>query len=207
MEKNFRIQATKLLAVEGKDECNFFESLLRIERMDGIQLVDIGGKDKFQIELPLLMKIDGFRNVEVIGFIRDAEDLVAESAFNSVCETLRKNSLPVPVSINVPTDSKPRTGIFIMPDNQSTGTLESLCLRVLEGQKIKDCIDDFISCFYVDMDQSEKSKFNEPKSRVLSYLASRAPITNSLGLGAQNGYWDFSHGCFSEIKKFLHVLF
>ncbi len=207
MEKNFRIQAAKLLAVEGKDECNFFESLLRYERMDGIQLVDIGGKDKFQIELPLLTKIDGFRNVEVIGFIRDAEDQLADSAFNSVCETLRKNNLPVPASINVLTDGKPGTGIFVMPDNQSMGTLESLCLQALEGQKIKDCINDYLSCFYPDMNQSEKDKFNEPKSRVLSYLASRAPIINSLGLGAQNGYWDFSHGCFSEIKKFLRALF
>jgi len=207
MEKNFRIQATKLLAVEGKDECNFFESLLRYERIDGIQPVDIGGKDKFQIELPLLIKISGFRNVEVIGFIRDADALPAASAFNSICETLRKNNLSVPASINLFADGKPKTGIFIMPDNQSRGTLESLCLQSLEGQKIKECIDDYLSCFYPDMNQSEKDRFNEPKSRVLSYLASRAPIINSLGLGAQNGYWNFSHGCFTELKKFLHALF
>jgi len=207
MEKNFRIWAKKLLAVEGKDECNFFESLLRYERMDGVQLVDIGGKDKFQIELPLLTKLDGFRNLEVIGFIRDAEDQLADSAFNSVCETLRKNNLPVPASIKVLTDGKPGTGIFIMPDNHSTGTLESLCLQALEDQKIKDCINDYLSCYYPDMNNSEKDKFNDPKARVLSYLASRAPIVNSLGLGAQNGYWDFSHGCFDEIKKFLHSLF
>lgn len=207
MEMNFRIQTTKLLAVEGKDECNFFESLLRNERMNGIQLVDIGGKDKFQIELPLLTKLEGFRNIEAIGFIRDAEDLIADAAFKSVCETLRKNNLPVPASINGLADDKPKIGIFIMPDNQSRGTLESLCLLSLQGQKIKDCINDYLSCFYPDMNQSEKDKFNEPKSRVLSYLASRAPIVNSLGLGAQNGYWDFSRGCFDEIKKFLHALF
>lgn len=207
MENNFKIQATKLLAVEGKNECNFFESLLRYEHMDGIQRVDIGGKDKFQIELPLLTKLDGFRNVEVIGFIRDADTLPANSAFNSVCETLRKTNRPVPNSIHLLADGKPKTGIFIMPDNQSTGTLESLCLLSLEGQKIKECINDDLSCFYPDMNQSEKDKFNESKSRVLSYLASRAPITNSLGIGAQNGYWDFSHGCFGEIKKFLHAIF
>jgi hypothetical protein len=207
MEKNFRIRATKLLAVEGKDECNFFESLLRYERMDGVQLVDIGGKDKFQIELPLLTKVEGFRNVEVIGFIRDAEDLVADSAFNSVCETLRKNNLPVPVSINILADGRPKIGIFIMPDNQNCGRLEDLCLQTLEGRKIFDCIDDYILCFSSVMDQVEREKLNGPKARVLSYLASRAPIVNSLGLGAQNGYWDFSNDCFSEIKRFLHSLF
>ena len=207
MEKNFRIQATKMLAVEGKDECNFFEALLRNERMDGIQLVDIGGKDKFQIDLPLLTKLDGFRNIEAIGFIRDAEALPGNSAFVSVCETLRKNNLPVPESIKRFADGKPKIGIFIMPDNQSPGTLESLCLQALEGQKIENCINEYVSCFYPDMGQAEKDKFNGPKSRVLSYLSSRAPIVNSLGLGAHYGYWDFSNGCFDEIKKFLHDLF
>lgn len=207
MDKNFKIRTRRLLAVEGKDECNFFASLLRYERMDGVQPVDIGGKDKFQVDLPLLTILPGFRNVEVIGFIRDAEDLPANSAFVSICETLRKNNLPVPTSLNNLADGKPRTGVFIMPDNQSTGTLESLCLQALEGQKIKNCINDYLSCFCPDMNQAEKDKFNKPKSRVLSYLASRAPIVNSLGLGAQNGYWDFSHGCFDDLKKFLHSLF
>jgi hypothetical protein len=40
-----------------------------------------------------------------------------------------------------------------------------------------------------------------------SFLATRTPIMNSLGLGAINGYWDFSHSCFDEIKAFLKSLF
>lgn len=207
MEKNFRILAKKLLAVEGKDECNFFESLLRHERIAGVQLVDIGGKDKFQVDLPLLTILDQFRNVEVIGFIRDAENLIADFAFKSVCETLRENNLSVPVSLKMVADGKPRTGVFVMPDNQGSGRLEDLCLQALEDLKILDCINDYILCFSTVMDQIEKGKFNEPKARVLSYLASRAPIVNSLGLGAKNGYWDFSNKCFDGIKKFLHSLF
>ncbi len=161
MEKNFRIKAKKLLAVEGKDECNFFESLFRYEKLDGIQPVDIGGKDKFHIELPLLMNVDGFRNVETIGFIRDAEDLVAKSAFHSICETLRKNKMPVPIAVKQFTNDKPKTGIYIMPDNHNPGALENLCLKAIEGQKIKDCMDDYISCFYPFMNQSEKIKFRD----------------------------------------------
>lgn len=207
MENNFRIVSKKLLAVEGKDECNFFEALLKFEGLAGIQVVPIGGKDKFQFELPLLMKLEGFRNIETIGFIRDAENLNADAAFKSICQMLRHNNLPAPNALNELSNSKPNIGVFIMPDNQHQGTLESLCLRSLEGRKILDCINDFLSCFYSELGQSEKERFNEPKSRVLSYLAARVPIVNSLGLAALNGHWDFKHPCFDELKKFLHSLF
>ena len=207
MEKNFRILKKKLLAVEGNDEFNFFASLSRYENIEGVQPVDIGGKDKFEFSLGALKEFPLFRNVEALGFVRDAETLPAHSAFISICAILQKNNLPVPVSINKITGDKPRTGIFIMPDNQNSGALENLCLQTLEGIKIKECIDDYISCFYPDMNQHEKEKFNEPKSKILLFLSSRAPIVNALGLGAQKGYWDFMHQCFDDIKKFLHSLF
>lgn len=52
MKKNIRLESDRVLAVEGKDECNFFEALMRYEKINGIQIIDIGGKDKFQIEFP-----------------------------------------------------------------------------------------------------------------------------------------------------------
>ncbi len=208
MEEKFQIRTTKLLAVEGKDECNFFVALLNHENITDVQLVDIGGKEKFKIELPLLMKLDGFRHIEAIGFIRDAEDQEAEAAFKSLCETLIKNNLPAPVSLKMIARGKPTTGIFIMPDNYGSGRIEDLCLKSLAGMKIADCINDYVSCFTYIIDHSEKKeKFNESKAKVLTYLASRAPIVNSLGLAALNHYWDFSHKCFDELKRFLHDLF
>jgi hypothetical protein len=230
MNEKIKIISKKILAVEGKDECNFFQALLKHSKIESIlwfqyienikkdpgfsvsneavQLIDIGGKDKFKEELEALTVLQGFDNIEKMGFIRDAEINPAESAFTSICNILKSLHLPFPPASNeVIKNIKPSVGVFIMPDNKNSGMLESLCLKALENQKIKNCIDDFISCFYIDMNQSEKDKFNEPKSRVLSYLASRSPIVNSLGLSAQNGYWDFSHGCFDEIKKFLRDLF
>jgi hypothetical protein len=37
MEKNFKITSSKLLAVEGKDECNFFEVLLKFIDLESIK--------------------------------------------------------------------------------------------------------------------------------------------------------------------------
>jgi hypothetical protein len=208
MDNNFKIEEKQLLLVEGKDECNFFKELLKHEGIEGVQWVDIGGKDKFPIEFPLLVNMEGFKNVLTIGLVRDAEANKAESAFQSLCSTLRDYNLPVPSTINSLNPGPPKkVGIFIMPDNQGAGMLETLCLKTLEGQDIEKCLDDYLSCVSTIMAPSEKKQFNEPKAKVQAYLAARVPIVNSLGLGAKKGYWDFSHPCFEEIKQFLHSLF
>ncbi len=208
MEENFRIIGSKLLAVEGKDECQFFEALLKFEKIGAVQIIDIGGKNKFRTELPLLMNMEGFRNVIALGFVRDAEEKMAVSAFQSICDTLKKYNLPIPDSINAINNSSGlKTGIFIMPDNYGTGMLENLCLKTIAGTPVESCINDFQTCFLPLMPPAEQEKFNESKSRVLSYLATRSPIVNSPGLAALKGYWDFHHVCFEEIKKFLHQLF
>ena len=54
---------------------------------------------------------------------------------------------------------------------------------------------------------ANNSQFNRAKSEIQIYLASKVPLVNSLGLGAVNGHWDFSHPVFDDIKQFLSELF
>ncbi|OIP42781.1 hypothetical protein AUJ95_01325 [Candidatus Desantisbacteria bacterium CG2_30_40_21] len=208
MDKSIKIESTRLLVVEGKDECNFFKALLKHLKIDGVQLVDIGGKDKFKTEFQLLCNLENFNKIKRLGFIRDAETNPAKSAFDSICGVLKKHNLPIPVNINkIRNDTDPYVGIFIMPDNSGEGMLENLCLKTIESLPQYDCVDGFISCFVQHQPQNEKEKFNEPKAKVQTYLASRSPIVESLGLGAQKGYWDFNHLCLDDMKKFLESLF
>lgn len=134
MDKNIKITSTRLLAVEGKDECNFFNALLKHLLISDVQMVDIGGKDKFHREFSLLYNLEGFGKIEQLAFIRDAETNLAKSAFDSICDLLKKKGLSVPkwpnkIQLNV----KPYIGIFIMPDNSGTGMLENLCLKTIES--------------------------------------------------------------------------
>lgn len=207
MDQHFKIISNKLLALEGKDEVNFFDALLSYEHIQGVQLVDLGGKEKFRVELPSLMIPEGFPNVTVFGFVRDAEKDMAHSAFDSICSTLKSNRLPVPASLTAFAPGPPKIGIFIMPDNQGAGMLEHLCLKTLEGQPIEQCLNDYIACISSIISVEERKLFNEPKARVQTYLASRTPMVKSLGLGALKTYWDFRHPCFAELKQFLHNLF
>ncbi len=82
-------KSNRLLAVEGRDECNFFDQLLKHENIAAVQVLDIGGKDKFPNAFAFLHSRDGFNNLTVIGFVRDAEEKKAATAFQSICSVLR----------------------------------------------------------------------------------------------------------------------
>ena len=48
MTRKITIKENRILAVEGKDEVNFFKALLKYENIEKIQIEDIGGKDNFK---------------------------------------------------------------------------------------------------------------------------------------------------------------
>lgn len=207
MDKNFKINSKSLLAVEGKDECNFFEALSKHMQIEGVQCVDIGGKDKFPSELTVLSIMEGFRSIERLGFVRDAETRIAKSAFHSICDVLGKHNLPFPSELNeIKVLGPMRVGIYIMPDNSGSGMLENLCLQSIKDEPITGCIENYVRCFRSHIPDIEKSKYNDPKARVQTYLASRAPIVNSLGLAAISKFWNFGHPCFDAIKNFMQSL-
>jgi len=208
MDSNFKIESKRLLAVEGKDECNFFKALLKRMNVEGVQIVDIGGKGKFPSEIRLLNNMDGFGEISTIGFVRDAEMNTAESAFDSVTGVLRKLDLPTPGKPGeITTTGSPRVSIFIMPDNAGKGMLEDLCLRTIAEERSYACVDAYIQCFSEFLPEAKKERFNEPKARVLAYLATRIPVVNSLGLAAQKGFWQLEHESFQDIRDFLKRLY
>ncbi|MBT8419989.1 MAG: hypothetical protein KJO08_03915 [Gammaproteobacteria bacterium] len=212
MKQNFQIESDRLLAVEGRDEYNFFDSILKHIGIKDVQLVDIGGKDKFKTEFPALYNLPGFPRVRFLGFIRDAEDKKAYAAFSSICSILKKYSLPKPEAINEPIDGKNNDGqairisIFIMPNNLDRGMLEDLCLESVSEKPVFGCVNQYVECCLSTLPESEEST-NNSKAKVQTYLAVQKDIANSLGTGAQKGYWDFEHDCFDNIKRFLQILF
>lgn len=205
MSNRVEIKSNRILAVEGKDECNFFKALLNYENIKNVQIIDIGGKDKFKKELPILINLEGFFDVHTLGFIRDAEQNQATSAFKSICSILQNNNLPAPQQSNtVFTHQNLAIGIFIMPNNVDEGMLEDLCLESIKDKAVFECVNQYIECCSQD---DETIKSNNSKAKVQTYLASKKPIVNSLGVAATKGYWNFENNCFADIKLFLHSLF
>lgn len=196
----WEITKKKILAVEGKDETNFFEAFLKHFKfsIEEIQIIDISGKDNFKNEIPTLKILPNFDDVEIIAFIRDAEEKDAKVAFQSIKDILKENNLPIPRTIKAFSKGpqKPKTGIFIMPDNKNKGSLEDLCLKTINGEKIESCINNYIEC-------TEKIHLKVAKSKIQVYLASKEKIVNSLGIGAKKHFFNFNHSCFQDLKAFL----
>ena len=121
---------------------------------------------------------------------------------------LKKKKLPIPSKPKEVLTTNPKVGIFIMPNNETEGMLEDLCLQSIQQREINTCIDDYVSCVKSNvLNHARLIKFNEGKCRVQTYLASCIPIERELGVAALNYHWNFSCSCFDDIKEFLQVLF
>ncbi|MBC7973363.1 MAG: hypothetical protein H7138_00135 [Myxococcales bacterium] len=62
-----------------------------------------------------------------IGVVLDADSQVSPvERFHGLAEKLRKLGLPIPERAGAVSEGDPRSGVFVMPDNASPGTLETL---------------------------------------------------------------------------------
>lgn len=190
------IKETKIIAVEGKDEINFFTALFKHLEIKGIQLINFGGKNNFNNRIEQIVKLEGFDNITHFGLIRDADDNY-QSALESIINSLKKVNLPVPSKNNdFSKQNNPKIGIFIMPGINKIGMLESLCIETIKKNNEFECIEKFIDCL------DNKPKKIE-KSIIQIYLAVKNPIVNNLGLGAMKGHIDFDNDKMKPLIDFI----
>ena len=196
------IRKKKVLAVEGDDEINFFDSLLKYMGISDAEIYKVGGKNQFKNKLPALVNTTGFfDNVESFAVIRDA-NADANAAFTSIKNILQKQNLNPPSQMNKFVNNGLKLGIFIMPGNSAEGMLEDLCLRTVQHHPKMSCINEFMDCIL----KFEEPPKNVAKAKAQSYLAAMPIIANSVGIGAQKGYWDFDSNELDELKLFLENL-
>lgn len=190
------ITKTKILAVGGYDEINFFTALINKLRLKDVQVLNFEGKGNYKSKIRAIKNVPGFKNVTKFALIRDADVNPAISAFDSICSSLQSSNLSVPNNINEFSTSNPSIGIYIMPDNLNVGMLEDLCLKSIENTAIFKCISDFLKC-------SPYKPSELSKAKVLNYLSTKTPLMNNLGVGALAGHWDLNSDSFEEIVKFM----
>ena len=196
------IRKKKVLAVEGDDEINFFDSLLKYMGISDAEIHKVGGKNQFKNKLPALVNTTGFfDNVETFAVIRDA-NADANAAFSSIKNILQKQNLTPPTQMNKFANNGLKLGIFIMPGNSAEGMLEDLCLRTVQHHPKMNCINEFMDCI---LKLKEPPK-NVAKAKAQSYLAAMPIIANSVGIGARKGYWNFDSDELKELKIFLENL-
>lgn len=124
------INAENLLLVEGKDEVYFFEKIFKQLYVGGIQIQEVGGKDNFNLRLPVVDQLSSFRkNVRKVCIIRDSDEN-QNNTLRSVKKLLEKINWPCPEDHAKTTSGEKLTiGIFLMPGKEKPGALEDLIIE------------------------------------------------------------------------------
>jgi hypothetical protein len=194
------IEKPRLLVVEGQDEYRLVGALLKYLGREGdFDIRSSEGVGNLNNVIYTLPGVSGFAQVESLGVIRDA-DQNARSAFQSVCSALRNARLSVPEQPLSIVGEKPRVSVFIWPDCQSAGTLETLCLAAVHDDPAMECVEQYFECLARQLETMPKTPH---KAHLHTFLASREKPGLRLGEAAEKGYWPWDHAVFESIKQFL----
>ena len=203
-QPRLKIDADRLLLVEGKDEVNLLRALMG-HCLDGgleVQVIDAGGKDKFPKNLKALHTAARARpTLRSIGVVRDADD-DACGAFGSVCDHLLSVGYEPPPVHGQFSDAVPSIGVFIVPNGTERGAIETLCRRSKDDD-VARCVDEYLRC--LDKHEAMKS-MNADKSFAHAYLAAMRNPVARVGEGARQGVWNFESTAFAELSRFLRDL-
>lgn len=203
-----RIRSDRLLLVEGRDEVNLFGELLEhcfdVAGRQTIQIIDVGGREKFGINIAAInAATERCSPLRALGIIRDADDS-ADSAFQSVCDALRNTGyVPPPVHGDV-SGGMPAVGVFILPDGEGAGAIETLCRHSIAGGAASSCVETYIECL---KDRGVLHSRNEDKTFTHAWLAAGEDPVARVGEGARQGVWDFGSDAFADLSAFLRNLF
>nr|BAL54915.1 hypothetical conserved protein [uncultured Acetothermia bacterium]BAL60051.1 hypothetical conserved protein [Candidatus Acetothermum autotrophicum] len=200
--KTIGIKEPVILIVEGGEDKQFFQALIQHLGLSGIDIMGIGGKDQIKANLKALRNSSGFTIVRSLGIVRDADD-DPRAAFQSVCSALQNAGLPVPDRPLVSVGSNPAVTVMILPDINTPGALEDLCLQAVANDPALPCIEQYFECL-------QKQGFlpkNISKAKVQAFLASRIEAGKRLGEAAQAGYWPWDSSALDQVKNFLqHII-
>ena len=202
---SMRISSDWLLLVEGRDEVNLFNALMkhRLDPEPETQVIDAGGKDKFPRNLKAIRTAARARpTLRAIGVVRDADD-DACGAFRSVCDNLRNVGYKPPRIHGEFSDAVPSVGVFVVPGGSEPGAIETLCRRSREGDDVAKCAEAYMLCL---AEHEAMHSTNRDKSFAHAYLAAMRDPLARVGEGALQGAWDFGSPAFSELVGFLRDL-
>ena len=200
------LEADLLLLVEGKDEVNLFEAIVKHCLEGGsqqVQVLEVGGKDQFR-KLFAAIKIaaQARPTLRSIGVVRDADDN-ARGSFQSVCDSIRNVDYEPPARHGEFSNAAPSIGVFIVPDGSETGAIETLCRQSVQDTPAAKCVDEYLG--YLTTRNALESR-NAYKTFTHAYLAAGQNPVARVGEGAQQGVWNFQSPAFMDLCKFIRKL-
>ncbi len=198
--RNEPLPVTKpgLLLVEGDDEVAVFTSLLQQTPFAQHFAVEaIRGKDRFAETVRALPNRTGYRELQVLGLVRDADES-ADSAEQALLNALASAGLPVPSASGQVAPGRPAAALLVVPGGGRQGYLEHLLLDSLADHADLACVDSFFRCCGLDPLDYDLGKrrlrtwgcANSAKGRALADLLREGPI-------------ELAHRAFDPLRQFV----
>lgn len=201
------VDPKKVLLVEGRNDEHVTKHLWKSH--DGgrtpFTIIDKRGIDKL---LPSIYSEYSADGREVLGILIDAND-DPDGRWKKLAREFEKEldfQIPLkPERLGTIIDGQPRVGIWMMPDNKSSGELENFIRKLIPTR-------DSIwprSCDYIDGIPPNGRKFSPGKvvkAQVHAWLAKRKK-PGLMGLAIKCGDLDPNHPSAIEFYEWLHRLF
>ncbi|MCC7367364.1 MAG: hypothetical protein IT306_03015 [Chloroflexi bacterium] len=205
-----QIQTPGLIWCEGPNDFAFLRRLIVGEGLTSSLRVEVfEGKENLSTYLEILRLRPGFSGLNALGIVRDADELPS-GALRSVRDLLMNQGLPCPdhagIVVRGPSfDGRHRAaGVFIAPDGESPGALESLYLRAIGRDAVSDCVQAFMHCVIPHLHASLVA--HRAKVEFHTWLASRERPGILPGQAMDANYIVRDHPAFDPIKAFLREL-
>ena len=143
-----KIELPKMLLVEGESDRRFFETLLGLSSSLPKPFKSSVTEESSHLgnSFACCKSVQTTQLVDSIGVTRDADESSA-SAFQSVRSLLMPSAgLDAPDEPMVATRGRPRVSVFILPNCESAGMLETLCLSAVQDDPAMPCVEQYLQC-------------------------------------------------------------
>ncbi len=205
----------RLLLVEGDEDSRFLFALCQYLKLDKqIWIHQVEGLPKLLQELTALILSAEFSRLHSIGIVRDAD--FKTNAFQSVCSALQRanresirNQYHIPTQAQSVEGTKPRVGIFILPDANVEGMLEDLVLQAYQADPIVDCVEQYFAC----LEKQNSLRTNLiAKAKMRTLIAGKTASSDQgdtvwdLQYVYRQSWWSWEKPRFDDIKHFLQVI-
>ena len=211
--------AKRLLLVEGVNDKHVVMHLWKrlIKSDPPFCILEKGGIPQLLPSIPVEIDV---RRREVLGIVVDADDDVS-CRWKAVANRLRRAGIDVPAKLDPagvviegkPHEDAPRVGIWLMPDNASTGELEDFVAKMVPSNDrvwpmSKDYIEEIL-CADRKFPEGEIRKFSEGKilrAQIYAWLAARED-PRQMGLAIKAEDLDIDGALCGRFTGWLQELF
>lgn len=210
-EEPFEPESPHVIVCEGFQDAGLVCALLRHLHIDKCD-VTFPKKRREEKEgeggIAAMVKLLCRRDLEGIFVIRDADDK-PEASFRLAAATFC-GPFPTPKAAFVVEKGKKRAGVFLIPGNGKTGTLEHLLLEAVKVShpEVIRCVDAFEACSTKTVDWSNNKK---AKMRMNSVVAAFCKADPGCSLGfiwekGEHNPLDVASPAFEELREFLAAI-